>query len=121
MCILSTSNNCSGEKASRASSESKNDERSISGSDPLARHICGNKMDMIIANTTNEYGCGEAGLTGGTTSTKWINEYTIKVPKTLKDMAWRISKRAPSNSLKVVVAAYIINGMKKNEIENSNE
>ena len=76
----------------------------------LSRHVCGNKMDMIIANTTNEYGCGEAGLNGGTTSTKWINEYTLKVPKTLKDMAWKISKRALSNSLKVVVAAYIING-----------
>ncbi|KAI9274846.1 hypothetical protein BDA99DRAFT_533449 [Phascolomyces articulosus] len=42
------------------SSESKNGERSISGITPLSKHMCGSKMDIIIANRTNEYGCGTA-------------------------------------------------------------
>ncbi|KAI9246959.1 hypothetical protein BDA99DRAFT_609476 [Phascolomyces articulosus] len=102
-----------GEKASSVSSDSKNDERTISGEIPLARHICGNKMDIIISNTQNEYGCGEAGFKGGTTSTKWINEYSLKVPKILKDMSWKVSKRSPESIRKVVVAGFVINGMKK--------
>ncbi|KAI7854023.1 hypothetical protein BDC45DRAFT_535899 [Circinella umbellata] len=63
------------------------------------RKDAGHKVDMIISYLNFEYGCAEAGLKGGITSSKWINEANIKVPRLIEDMFWNMLKPSPGQSV----------------------
>ncbi|KAI9479511.1 hypothetical protein BDB00DRAFT_943432 [Zychaea mexicana] len=101
----------SGEKASISSSERKNAAQCITGTETVDRKDTGHKVDVIISYRDLEYGCAEAGLKGGSTSTKWINESDIKVSRLMKDMLWRMLKPNPTAINNVIVPGFVINGL----------
>ncbi|KAI9274533.1 hypothetical protein BDA99DRAFT_241974 [Phascolomyces articulosus] len=101
----------SGEKASVSSSERKNANRSITGVKGIDRKDTGHKVDVIISHLDFEYGCAEAGLKGGSTSLKWINEASIKVPRLMKDMLWLMLKPNPTAINDVIMPGFVINGL----------
>ena len=90
-----------------------NEGRSISGDVPLARKSTGHKVDILIMHLDDEFGCAEAGLSGGETSTKWIKESTLKVPKLLKDMIWHLVKASPSAVENMCLPGFVLSGKTK--------
>ena len=67
-------------------------------------------MDILIKYSDNDFGVGEAGLSGGSTSTKYVSEASIKLPKTMKDVFWNLLKVSNSNAQNICVPGFIING-----------
>ncbi|KAI9488776.1 hypothetical protein BDB00DRAFT_771930, partial [Zychaea mexicana] len=100
----------SGEKASTASSERKNDERSLPGTTAIPRKTVDAKVDILVRHLEHEYAAGEAGVSGGVTCTKFVVESNLKLPKTLKDIIWSLSKRSPGKIRSIRVPGFVING-----------
>ncbi|KAG2219126.1 hypothetical protein INT45_000498 [Circinella minor] len=100
----------SGEKSSTASSNRKNENRSVSGITPLLRKETGTKVDILIKYLDDDFGVGEAGLSGGSTSTKYVSEAGIKLPKTMKDVFWNLLKTSNDSAQKICIPGFIING-----------
>ncbi|KAG2191987.1 hypothetical protein INT47_000779 [Mucor saturninus] len=86
----------SGEKSSSASSDSRNQSRMIASVDPMARKLCGRKVDMIFKSTSAELGCMECDRSDGVNTTKEMSDGLIKLPKVLKDMLISLCNIAPS-------------------------
>ncbi|KAI9488816.1 hypothetical protein BDB00DRAFT_846706 [Zychaea mexicana] len=100
----------SGEKVSVSSSNRMNEDRSVPGATPLTRKKTGTKVDILIKHLYDDFGVGEAGLSGGAVSTKYITEASIKLPKSLKDVLWNLLKMATKDTQQLCVPGFIING-----------
>ncbi|KAG2200277.1 hypothetical protein INT45_014151, partial [Circinella minor] len=88
----------------------KNENRSVSGITPLLRKETGTKVDILIKYLDDDFGVGEAGLSGGSTSTKYVSEAGIKLPKTMKDVFWNLLKTSNDSAQKICIPGFIING-----------
>ncbi|EPB88012.1 hypothetical protein HMPREF1544_05190 [Mucor circinelloides 1006PhL] len=77
--IISRSIKYGGEKSSSASSDSRNQSRTIASVDPMARKLCGRKVDMIFKSTSAELGCMECGHSDGVNTTKEMSDGLIKL------------------------------------------
>ncbi|CAO0789700.1 unnamed protein product [Mucor circinelloides] len=64
---------------SSASSDSRNQSRTIASVDPMARKLCGRKVDMIFKSTSAELGCMECGHSDGVNTTKEMSDGLIKL------------------------------------------
>ena len=88
----------------------KNENLSVPGITPLVRKETGAKVDILIKHMDSDFGVGEAGLRGGSTSTKYISEASIKLPKTMKDVMWNLLKTSSGSAQNIFVPGFIING-----------
>ncbi|KAG0743871.1 hypothetical protein G6F33_010833 [Rhizopus arrhizus] len=86
----------SGGKSSSASSDSRNQSRTIASVDPMARKLCGRKIDMIFKSTSAELGCMVCGRSDGVNTTKEMSDSLIKLSKVLKDMFISLCNFTPS-------------------------
>ncbi|KAG1115542.1 hypothetical protein G6F42_013913 [Rhizopus arrhizus] len=98
-----------GEKCSKDSADAANINRSISD---LSRQQAGQKMDDLFNKTKDdsvEIGCGECALVGGVNTTKELNDASFKMPKVMKDMAYKIVALSPGikHTLLVITGVYI--------------
>lgn len=85
-----------GEKSSSASSDGRNQSRTIASVDPMARKLCGRKIDLLFKSASAELGCMECGRSDGVNTTKEMEDGSIKLPKILKDMFIGLCNFAPS-------------------------
>ncbi|KAG2218974.1 hypothetical protein INT45_008398 [Circinella minor] len=72
--------------------------RSIPGITPLTRKKTGTKVDILIKHFYDDFSVGEAGLSGGAVSTKYITESSLKLSKPLKDIVWNLSKMSTKDT-----------------------
>ncbi|KAG1580612.1 hypothetical protein G6F47_010490 [Rhizopus delemar] len=98
----------SGEKSSSASSDSRNQSRTIASVDPMARKLCGRKIDMSFKSISAELGCMGCGRSDGVNTTKEMLDRLIKLPKVLKDMFISLCNFAPSLVNDLAVSGVII-------------
>ncbi|KAI9272830.1 hypothetical protein BDA99DRAFT_499349 [Phascolomyces articulosus] len=100
----------SGEKVSTSSSNRINENRSIPGVTPITRKKTGTKVDILIKYLYDDFGAGEAGLSGGSVSTKYITEANLKLPKSLKDITWNLLKMKTKDAQHLCIPGFIISG-----------
>ncbi|KAG2233278.1 hypothetical protein INT48_001590, partial [Thamnidium elegans] len=88
--------NCiGGEKASKASSASKNKDRTISGKEKMENKVMGRKVDLLFNRQQLEYGCCECGRFED--QIKKFNDGCFKILKALKDMLYGLYKTSSSS------------------------
>ncbi|KAI9272829.1 hypothetical protein BDA99DRAFT_432745 [Phascolomyces articulosus] len=100
----------SGEKVCVSSSNRINECRSVPGVTPLSRKKTGTKVDILIKHVDDDFGIGEAGLNGGTVSTKYVTEAGLKLPKSLKDVIWNLLKKPTKDIQSFCIPGFIIHG-----------
>lgn len=81
--------------------------RSISD---LSRQQVGRKMDYLFKTKDDsvEIGCGECALVGGVNTTKELNDASFKMPKVMKDMAYKIVALSPGIKHTLVITGVYI-------------
>lgn len=94
----------SGELASDDSSDSRKKHRSIAGTEPLQRKICGAKVDMLFRHAAQEYGCTETNRSRRNKTTKELNESSLKCrcASFRRHIQWRLTSWWPLISLSLV-------------------
>ncbi|CAO3687004.1 unnamed protein product [Rhizopus stolonifer] len=95
-----------GEKSSKASSASRNQDRTLSAVDKMARKLVGRKVDMLYMQQRLEYGCCECGRFDD--PTKEMNDGGFKMVKVLKDMLYRLYQSAPSTVRDLVLPGFLL-------------
>ena len=97
---------------SNASSESKNDCRSIGSATIVTRQSNGNVPDLMFLYAANELGCLEIGLAdSGPNGTKEMNERGLKIPKMLRDFCPKLVNEYEISPAGVKVVGMVISGM----------
>lgn len=82
--------------------------RSISD---LSRQQSGRKMDYLFKTKDDsvEISCGECVLVGGVNATKELNDVSFKMPKVMKDMAYKVvAALSPGIKLTLVITGVYI-------------
>ena len=101
----------SGEKASKATSEGQNKDRSIGISAALSRKKVGTKVDLLFSTPLFELGAVGAGVVSDRSNTKSIVELGLKCPKTLKDMLAELERTNPANLRKYTPCGFVMSGL----------
>lgn len=98
--------------ASQASAQRMNGGRDPSAIHYMKRKRSGTKTDGLFKSKVGflELGTCEAGKFSDTTSTKSIQEGSLKCPKTLKDMLLNIVQESPKNIRKAQTLGFIVSG-----------
>ncbi|EIE78817.1 hypothetical protein RO3G_03522 [Rhizopus delemar RA 99-880] len=96
---------------SNASSESKNNSRSIGSTSKINRQAVGDISDLSFIYSNNELGCVEIGLAdNGGNGTKEINEKNIKVPKMMRNFCWKLINDYKVDPKEIKVVGFVISG-----------
>ncbi|KAI9247671.1 hypothetical protein BDA99DRAFT_591785 [Phascolomyces articulosus] len=107
----------SGKRKSQASSDRHNRKRTLSSTEPTARHITGVQPDMKCLYLNYEIGFTEVGLKDdGENGTKELYESGMKAPKMLKDFFVSIIHERPSIIHSIKTGAFIISGLHMSSI-----
>lgn len=91
-----------------ASSDSRNQDRTIAGIEPMSRKLTGRKLDMVFKSSAYELGIMEGGRSEGLNSTKEISDGSVKMPKVLKDTLVALCSSSPTLTNQLSVPGVIL-------------
>lgn len=98
----------SGEKSSKSSAATRNNERSLSGEQKIERMLVGRKVDLLFKRQHLEFGCAECGRYAN--QTKELHDGSFKMVEVLKDMLYNLQTTAPTSVREFVVIGFLMFG-----------
>ncbi|KAG1145190.1 hypothetical protein G6F37_012183 [Rhizopus arrhizus] len=95
-----------GEKSSKSSAATRNNERAIAGEEKMERKLIGRKVDLLFQRQNLEYGCSECGRYED--QTKELYDGSFKMVKVLKDMLYNLHTTAPNSVREFILVGFLM-------------